>query len=91
MQDKDHEEMLSASVPVSAVVVGPEATLKVRASAMLIAYRTAAQSNGKMHLSRAFKPTVRGFNVAYGQQCRTWADVLPIVQAMIKAEREAAK
>lgn len=91
MQDKDHEDMLSASVPVSAVVVAPEAMLKVRDMVTLMAYRTAASTQGRMQLSRAFRATIKGFNKAYGQNCRTWGDVLVEVTKMIKAEREASK
>lgn len=81
------DDQRSASVPVESVVTG-DGVRQVAARARLIAYRTAAQSGGKMQLTRVFRATIKGFNADYGQSCRTWSDVLVKVTEMIK---EASK
>lgn len=83
------EDRASASVPVASAVVGRVATLAVRDAMVFRAFHTRARTG--MQLTRAFKVTVAAFNVAYGQSCKSWADVLKITTAAyaaIEAERK---
>lgn len=66
------EAKVSASVPVVAVVTYPY-TLAVRDRMIVRAYLTKATTG--MNLTRAFVPTVKGFNEAYEARCRNWAQV----------------
>jgi hypothetical protein len=77
------EDQLAASVPVTAIVVGPENTIKVRSRLILRAYSTRAKTG--MDTSRAFKATVKGFNAEYGTSCKTWAEVAVKAEAMLEA------
>ena len=85
LAEKTDEEQASASVPVVAVVTGEVNTLAVRDRLILRAYHTRAKTG--MNLSRVFSPTVKGFNQAYGQSCKSWADVLTVTTAMLKGDR----
>ena len=80
------EDQASAAVPVVAVVTG-EGISKVAASARLMAYATAARSQGRMQLTRNFRATIKGFNADYGRACKTWDDVAQAVKALKGAAR----
>jgi len=77
------EEELGASVGVEAVVIAPN-TIKVRSRLILSAYATRAKTG--MNLSRAFTPTVKGFNAEYGTRCKTWAHVAVEAERLLKSE-----
>lgn len=79
---KFDEEQASTGVKVHAVVVGEAATLAFRERMILRAYHTRAKTG--MQLTGNFTATVKGFNQAYGQTCRTWADVLAVTTDMLK-------
>lgn len=82
MPDFD-EAQASASVPVVAVVTFPD-TLAVRDRLIMRAYLTKATTG--MNLTRAFVPTVRGFNEAYGARCRNWAQVAQVAHYLLEGK-----
>lgn len=86
------EEQRSASVPVAAVVTG-DGVRKVADMTRLMAYRT--WGNTGMKLTRAFSPTVKGWNAEHPEMpCRTRAEVGAAAEAMIvkaRADRDGGK
>lgn len=83
------DEQRSAAVPVAAVVTGEQAIRLVAESARLMAFRTYARH--KMMLARNFRPTIKGFNAAYGTSCKTWEQVGDAAEALLKAARDGRK
>lgn len=82
------EYQASAAVAVESIVVGP-ATLVVREWMVFRAYHVRATSPAGMQLSSRFRATVKGFNEAYGFNCRNWAEVAEVTKA-VYAERDRA-
>lgn len=71
-------DQAAGSVEVAAVVSGRDAMIAIQRRMLLRAYRMRGASNGTMHLTRpsgVYKGTIKGFNEAFGQSCRTWAQV----------------
>ena len=67
--------------PDAPVVLTGEQITRLRGAVGLMAYRVAARSGGRMHLSAKVKVTVRGFNSDYGTACKTWGDVKAVLTA----------
>lgn len=86
------EDQVSASVEVSAVVVGPVNTIKVRQRLMLRAFLTTATSPSRprMQLTRAFTATVKGFNESYGAKCKSWDQVAQCAHYLLSLPVDAS-